>query len=317
MDKTDKTEKCIDHLPRLNDNFGLWALEMGQSFTKTLGEKIHRSVFQNSIGSVLFSLFCLGVCIYGILRLQTFGLHDVWAWVLSLGFGLISAVMILVTFCLVHFLKAYKRNGFEKEISFPGPWTKTSSPSLGKHHALVKMGLCILLALFMLPFCLMTDFSFIPLFFIAFNAAVLIFSLLFYVRARHFGSSHIEYSQFPLKTGVPIQLLFSLPANATSARSLRAILRYIEERQEREDLPGRRFSESPGMSKHWVTRAYELRQMSQEIHLVPGQEKIPIMCQFPLGEKTELFSKRYWLLEIQIERPGLDFKDYYLLPVAA
>lgn len=91
------------------------------------------------------------------------------------------------------------------------------------------------------------------------------------LRASYFGSSHVSYSQFPLRVGEKIQVLFPLPRRVCSPLRLKAILRYLEERREREYLPGRRVSDGLSLSQQWVTRIYEIDRLSTEISLELGE----------------------------------------------
>ncbi len=320
--------KRASNIPTLKDNVELWILNTGKSFTKALGDKINRSVLRNSINSILFCVFNAGMMGYGFYRLNQKGIEDGLGWGLVFVFSLLMVVSLLMTVFLVIYLKNYhelKKTHLHASSdiislgNYQGPWRRDHSFSTAHGKAIMQILISFYLGLFVLPFVFIFEYPVIQVAMMIMSIALMGHGIFQLGRSLYFGKTRVTYASFPIHCGSEAEITLELPKKITSFESSIAILRYIEERDEVE----RTYTARLGHQTHIVTRSYEIETFTDEFKPSPtyGEKKIAFSFKIPPEKPTKLEpvnstdSAFYWILEVKIQKPGLDFQDFYLLPI--
>jgi hypothetical protein len=200
------------------------------------------------------------------------------------------------------------------------PWNPEGTPSRLRHEAVRRTLIACFLALFLTPFNYVAFAEKDP--HLMMQVIVGLFDLIIlyligdtvprWARVCKFGEAVLRFERFPLSTREPVKLAWTAPAGctgmATGSFTLRAIREWVE-------------VERRGKSRH--TRIIHEQQWSgawkiaSAAPIVPGQ-----VCEltFELPENAPSSALRadrplFWELEVDLQLPGLNFKDTYLVPI--
>lgn len=237
------------------------------------------------------------------------------------------------------------KRGAPERVFTDYPWDQRMFlPSRSKQFA-VAVGGAVFLTMFFAPFNFMLDQLpwVIRIFIGGFDAFLLYIywrALLAAGRALKFGSSRIEFSQFPYRTNGPVKIIWYAPARLGQATggsfTLRCVKEWFEERGSGEDSTTRLIQEEQ-WSGSWfldtpeefaagkegtefdyeppahlpATRLSALESNSgTEINIkVPGFETHKMIGESAIEEVV------FWEFEVKLQVSGLDFKQKYLVPV--
>lgn len=125
-------------------------------------------------------------------------------------------------------------------------------------------------------------------------------------QALNFGRSRLNFRQFPFRPGQSLQVALDAP----KLRRFDVTLRFIEERFETVEHGNEKRTKLVSYEHFAETKAYESRGDGSEVE---------ISFELPDSEEwvTRLSGKpvRYWELLVEADRPGVDFRTTFPLPV--
>lgn len=199
-------------------------------------------------------------------------------------------------------------------------WDPTGSRSALRSQALRATLIAIFFTLFLTPmnYLVFRDhqapwFARAGLVFFDFVTVYLIGAMIVsWSRVIKFGQAVLRFANFPLRTNEPVRLTWVAPAGCSGAATGGFTLRSIAEWHETTGAGksrNRRLVHEQRWSGSW--------RLESPVMLTPGMT-CELECTLPADARgTALHAERpqFWQLDVELQLPGLDFKDTYLVPI--
>jgi hypothetical protein len=131
-------------------------------------------------------------------------------------------------------------------------------------------------------------------------------------RALKFGGSHVGFARFPFRRSQPVVLRWRIPSGMTRANAGTFSLRCIQEGYERHGS-GKDRSRHLVHEQLWCTEA----RLARPQNLTPGkveEVRFELPAEVPATNLTSA-TPVFWELTVELDLPGFDFKQTYLVPV--